>query len=180
MSSIMNDNVDKVNHNPADPADELFDAIHALMHVFRSRQHRALRDDGPADLTHQEFKVLMFFARRPGATQADLITRSGQDKGQIARLVASLRERGLLEASADANDRRVQRLAPTAAGRKLQATLRARGREVAESSLQGISVQERRKMLGWLQQMRSNLQDDAPPDGAAGTSAGNRRGRSGG
>lgn len=162
MSSIMTNEVDKVNHNPADTADELFDAIHALMHLFRARQHRALRDDGPADLTHQEFKALMFFARRPGTTQADLIARSGQDKGQIARLVAALRERGLLEASADANDRRVQRLSPTAAGRKLQASLRQRGREVAESGLQGVSAQERAQLLQWLQHIRANLQTEKP------------------
>ncbi len=162
MSSIMMNEVDKVNHSPADTADELFDAIHALMHLFRARQHRALRDDGPQDLTHQEFKALMFFARRPGATQADLIARSGRDKGQIARLVATLRERGLLQACADAKDRRVQRLAPTPAGRKLQGTLRQRGREVAESGLQGVSAQERAQLLLWLQRIRANLQTETP------------------
>ena len=162
----MTNKVDKVNHIPADVADELFDAIHALMHLFRARQHRALREDGPQDLTHQEFKTLMFFARRPGATQADLIARSGQDKGQIARQVAALRERGLLDASADAHDRRVQRLTPTAAGRKLQTTLRQRGHEVAKTGLQGISAQERAQLLQWLQRIRANLQDESPQSGA--------------
>jgi DNA-binding MarR family transcriptional regulator len=155
---------DKVNHNPADVADELFDTIHALMHLFRARQLRALREEGPMGLTHQEFKTLMFFARRPGATQADLIARSGQDKGQIGRLVAGLRERGLLASSADAQDRRVQRLAPTAAGRKLHDVQRQRSHEVAEAGLQGVKAQDRAQMLQWLQRMRANLQDEAPED----------------
>lgn len=158
----MNHKFDKVNHIPGDLADELFDSIHALMHLFRSRQLKALRGDGPMDLTHQEFKTLMFFARRPGATQADLIARSGQDKGQIGRLVAGLRERGLIEASTDAQDRRVQRLAPTAAGRKLHDAQRLRGHEVAEAGLQGISTQDRAHVLKCLQRIRANLQDDAP------------------
>lgn len=153
--------VNKVNHHPVDAADEVFDAIHTLMHLYRAQHHHALCEAGPQDLTHQEVKALGFFARHPGATQGDLASRTGKDKGQIARLVAALRERGLLEASADEQDRRVTRLAPSAAGRKLQAMLRRRGQEVAQASLSGLNDAERKQLLALLQRIRANLEGGA-------------------
>ena len=157
----MSDKVAKVNHSPGDAADEVLDAVHALMHLYRAQQLHALRDVGPQDLTHQEVKVLGFFAHHPGATQGDLIARSGKDKGQVARLVAALRERGLLDARTDEHDRRVTRLETTAAGRKLQATLRRRGHDVAQSSLAGLSDAERAQLLALLRRIRANLEGGA-------------------
>jgi hypothetical protein len=47
----------------------VFEIIHAVMHLFRSGQHRVLRG-GPHNVTHMESKVLGFFAGHPGATQS--------------------------------------------------------------------------------------------------------------
>jgi DNA-binding MarR family transcriptional regulator len=75
--------------------DEIFEAIHTIMHLFRSEQYRALRD-GPYDLTHMEGKILAFLARNSGATLSELVAHSGRDKSQLARLIKGLREQGLL------------------------------------------------------------------------------------
>ena len=143
----------------ADAADDVFEAVHTLMHLYRARQLHALNEAGPQDLTHQEVKALGFFSRHPGATQGDLIARSGNDKGQIARLVAGLKERGLLDAHTDEHDRRVTRLTPSTAGRRLQATLRRRGHEVASASLRGLADAEREQLLALLRRIRSNLEE---------------------
>ena len=152
----MRPKVDNVNHAAAD---EVFDAIHALMHLYRGRQYRLLRDSAPA-ITHLEDKVLGFFARHPGAMAGDLATHSSRDKAQIARLVTGLKERGLLEAQVDDTDRRKIRLHLSEAGRQLQRDNQRALSTVARQSLEGLSEAERQQLLALLQRVRANLAAD--------------------
>jgi hypothetical protein len=78
--------VDQVNQNHDRPVDDVLECMHAIMHLYRSTQHRSLRD-GPNDLAHMEVKALGFFARHPGATQSELVAHSGRDKAQVARQI---------------------------------------------------------------------------------------------
>jgi DNA-binding MarR family transcriptional regulator len=130
--------VDQVNHNPGRPADDVLETMHAIMHLYRSAQHRSLRD-GPNDLAHMEVKALGFFARHPGATQSELVAHSGRDKAQVARQIRALRERGLLEAKEDEQDRRLK-----------------------EQALQGFTEQDKAALLDLLARVRANLR--AMPD----------------
>lgn len=153
MSSIMRPKVDNVNHAAAD---EVFDAIHALMHLYRGRQYRLLRASAH-EITHLEDKVLGFFARHPGAMAADLALHSGRDKAQIARLVTGLKERGLLEAQVDEADRRRIRLQLSEAGRQLQRDNQRVLSTVARESLEDLSEAERTQLLALLQRVRAKL-----------------------
>jgi DNA-binding MarR family transcriptional regulator len=155
----MQKQVDDVNQSPADSGDDVLESVHAVMHLFRTRQYRALKD-GAQELGHMEGKALGFFARHPGSTQRDLVLRSGRDKGQVARLIASLRERGLLEASTDENDRRSVRLALSPAGLEVQAALRKQGRQLAAQAVKGLSEEERRLLAALLARVKCNLEDD--------------------
>jgi DNA-binding MarR family transcriptional regulator len=148
--------VDLVNQKPREAAD-VFESIHAVMHVFRSQQYRALRD-GPHDVTHMESKVLAFFAGRPGATQSELVAHSGRDKGQVARLIGGLKARGLLEARVDEADRRNVRLQLTRDGRAVQQVLQRQGRRLADLAVKGLSATERRELVALLDQVRANLE----------------------
>ncbi len=158
----MHKSVDFVNQVGSAPAattataDEVFEAIHTVMHLFRSEQYRVLRD-GPHDLTHMESKVLGFFVRHPGATQSDLSAHSGRDKGQLARLIKGLKDRGLLEAHADEQDRRNLRLNATADGRQVQQTLQRQARRVSGVAVGGFSADERRQLVALLNRVRTNL-----------------------
>ena len=84
----MTQQVDVVNELPPSKDDEVLEALHAVMHAFRSRQHRQLRDS-VQEVGPMEIRALRFFARHPGATQRELVAHSGRDKGQIARLEAA-------------------------------------------------------------------------------------------
>lgn len=149
--------VDEVNQNPPSPALEVLERVHAVMHLYRSAQQRSLRA-GPHDLAHMEIKVLGFFARRPGATQSDLAAHSGRDKAQLARLIRGLRDRGLLDATADETDKRSTRLALSEAGKEMFAALHRHDGALAETALEGIAETERATLLDLLERVRANLE----------------------
>lgn len=138
------------------PDDDLMEAVHELMHLARSQQRRHMPDDG---LHPMEGRALAFFVRRPGATQSDLVEHSGRDKGQLARLIAGLRERGLLEARPDEKDRRVVRLHPTAAAQRLYESVLRQRREISSRAAQGLGAAERQTLLGLLRRMQDNLRE---------------------
>jgi DNA-binding MarR family transcriptional regulator len=149
--------VDEVNQNPPSPALEVLERVHAIMHLYRSAQQRSLRA-GPHDLAHMEIKVLGFFARRPGATQSDLAAHSGRDKAQLARLIRGLRDRGLLDATADEMDKRRTRLALSDEGKEMFAALYRHDGALAEAALAGIADADRATLLDLLERVRANLE----------------------
>jgi DNA-binding MarR family transcriptional regulator len=158
MSSIMQKLVDHVKRR-GEPEDVL-EAIHRVMHLYRSQRHRLLSEAGHG-LTHMDGKVLGFFARQPGATLSELVLHAGRDKGQLARLVGGLRERGLLEARVDETDRRNQRLYLTLTGEEAQQALRRQNRRIAISAARGLSDEDKRQLLELLARVHANLEGNA-------------------
>lgn len=163
----MRKQVDKVNQNrsaqPSGTVGDVFDAIHSILHLYRSQQFRAFAG-GEHELTHMESKVLRFFAREPGATLSDLVVHSGRDKAQLTRLIRGLRDKGLLDASADEADRRSTRLYLSEAGRALHAQLHAIGAELSDVALTGLSEGEREQLHALLLRVRANLAGGAEGD----------------
>ena len=157
----MRKQVDQVNQNHDHGATPLptqvIESMHAIMHLFRTQQHRSLRD-ARHDLAHMEVKVLGFFARHPGGSPSDLVAHSGRDKAQVARLIRGLRERGLIEAQADENDRRSTRLRLSAAGLALHTDLHSHDGELAEAALAGLSGDECATLRELLGRVRANLE----------------------
>jgi DNA-binding MarR family transcriptional regulator len=157
MSSIMQNLVDQVNQSRAHPADDVLETMHAIMHLYRSAQQRSLRD-GPNDLAHMEVKALGFFARHPGATQSELVAHSGRDKAQVARQIRALRERGLLDAREDEQDRRSSRLSLSAEGKAVHAALHSKDGKLKKAALDGFTDEEKGALLDLLARVRANLQ----------------------
>jgi len=148
---------DNVNQSGgARPQDDVLELVHRLMHEYRSLQYRQLRD-GPHEITHMEGKVLWFFSRHPGATQKDLAQHSGRDKAQMARLIAGLRERGLLTAEVDEADRRNVKLSLSAAGQSVHRGLQQQGKRLSAKAVSGLSAAERQQLAALLQRVRDNL-----------------------
>lgn len=142
--------------NDLELADEIFESIHSLMHLYRAQQYRALRD-GPHDLTHMENKVLGFFAREQGATLSDLVQHSRRDKAQLARLIKGLRDKGLLEGEADVSDRRSVRLRLTEAARAVHQALEKQTRYVNGLAVEDFSEAECRMLAELIGRVRANL-----------------------
>ena len=154
----MPNKVDSVNKRGGDPVAGVVEALHTLVHRLRAAAAAEPLDDGLAPM---EGRALGFFLRQPGATASQLVEHSGRDKAQVARLVAVLRERGLLEARTDEQDRRVTRLHPTAAAARLhQRVLQLRVRSAAQV-LSGLNDAELRQ----LQALLERAAEGAPPRG---------------
>src|SRR5450830_197033 len=151
----MKKQVDKVNHSPA--AERVFDAIHTVMHLYRSGRSQAFRDD-ERGITHMESRVLDYFAHRPGATLSDLATHSGRDKAQLTRLVRGLREGGYLEAREDDLDRRSMRLQLSAQGQVLQRELRKSGAQILDRAVEDLSSQQCEELVQLLEILQRNLE----------------------
>ena len=157
------DNVNHVGNGPAPSpkaamAEAVLDLVHTVMHQFRSTQYQVLRDNAH-DVTHMESKVMGFFARHPGSTLSDLVSHSGRDKAQLAKLVKGLRERALLDAETDADDRRSVRLRLSAAGYAVQKALHAEARVLNERAVDGLSAQEQAQLVALLARVKANLDD---------------------
>ena len=153
----MSQSIDIVNQKSMPLAEQVFEHVHAIMHLHRSQQLRGLRDS-PHELTHMEGKVLGYFARNPGATQSDLAAHARRDKAQLARLIAGLKERELLEARVDEQDRRNLRLHLTPAGQQLRDTLQQQARKLARLGMAGLSPDEGRQLLALLSKVQSSLE----------------------
>jgi DNA-binding MarR family transcriptional regulator len=159
MSSIMRDKVDIVkqsNTPDAGVGGDSLELLHAVMHLYRSQQFQALRD-GPHGLTHMDSKVLGFFSRHPQATLSDLALHSGRDKAQLARLVAGLRERGLLHGEADPQDKRSVQLTLTTEGQAVQRALKQQARRLSARAVAGLGADELQQLQALLLRVRDNL-----------------------
>lgn len=154
----MSHKVDNVNQSSTTPEEDVLELVHTVMHSYRSRQYRFLRD-GPLAITHMDGKVLGYFGRHPRATQSDLAQHSGRDKAQLARLIKGLREQGLLQAQADAQDKRNLRLSLTPAGEAVQQALRQQAEQLGAQAVEGLSQAEREQLVALLQRVKANLGD---------------------
>ncbi|OWQ87597.1 MarR family transcriptional regulator [Roseateles aquatilis] len=139
--------------------DDVLELIHTVMHQYRARQYRFLRD-GPQDITHMEGKVLGFFERHPDGTQSDLAQHSGRDKAQLARLIKGLRDKGLLDAETDAADRRQVRLRLSAAGEAVQRELKRQARQLSAHAVTGLNAAEQQQLMALLKRVQANLGEE--------------------
>lgn len=138
-------------------AEDVFEQVHRIMHLFRSAQYRVLRG-GEHELTHLEGKLLGYFAQHPGATLRDLVAHTKQDKGQLAKLIKSLREQGLLDGVADARDRRSVRLSLTPEGEAIHKILRKQVGKLSAVAVNGLTEREKDDLLKLLERVRGNLE----------------------
>lgn len=139
------------------PKEDVLELVHSVMHSYRSRQYRFLRD-GPLAITHMDGKVLGYFERHPGATQSDLAQHSGRDKAQLARLIKGLREQGLLRADADEHDKRNLRIHLTADGQAVQQALRQQADQLDARAVDGLNAAERAQLVALLRRVKANLE----------------------
>lgn len=95
-----------------------------------------------------ESRVLWELAHEPGLTATALVQRLQLDAGYLSRLLARLRERGLVKAERAAYDGRQTLLCLSAAGRRAFAPLEKRSQQQAAELLGTLPAPQRAEVLG--------------------------------
>ena len=117
-------------------------------------------------LSVPEWRVLAVVGRFGGLSATGVVERTAMDKVKVSRAVRALLDRGLLARQEDAADRRVQRLAMTAAGRALHAAIVPEAKALEAELLAALAPAERQAL-------------HAPARPAGGEAAGHGGGRRG-
>lgn len=141
---------------PANHATAIFEAMHDLVHTYRSRMMDVVGSIHP-ELTHNEMRALMFVGRKPGATQKELVHHSGADKAQIARLVALLLEKGWLQCAPHEHDKRSRCLHLSPQGKTLFQTVHDARATLAAELLQPVPEALQAQLLEMLEKLRAQL-----------------------
>lgn len=142
--------------NASLPAD-IFEAMHELLHLFRSRMREDMESMEPG-LTPNEVRVLMYVGRHPGHTQRDLVDHSHMDKAQLARMLAQLQEQGWLDREPDARDRRVRCLSLSPQGQALFDRLRQSRQALAARLLKDWEPAAQQQLMALLERARDSVE----------------------
>ena len=142
-------------------AAEVFEVLHDLLHLFRARLLESLEAVQPG-LTFNEFRILMHTGRHPGITQKELVEHSHTDKAQMARTLAQLQDKGLLERSASEADKRVRCLQLSTRGQQLFDQLRSRREQIATELLSDFPAAQQALLHDLLLQARDSAQATRP------------------
>jgi DNA-binding MarR family transcriptional regulator len=150
---------DTVNQMNNTPDADVLETIHDVMHRVRALQMKQFGADD-LGLSAMEGKALGFFSRRPGATLSDLAEHAGRDRAQLTRLIASLKEKALLEARPDEKDGRVVRLFPSASAKAIHTKMQRRRRALAEKAVSGLTPDEQVQLVGLLGKLKAALVEE--------------------
>lgn len=100
--------------------------------------------------------ILLYLAHGRGDRVADIARDYSYDTGAATRMVARLAAKRLLRRVPDENDRRVQRLELTAAGKKLTEQMAAMAAKVLNQHLRGFTRAELDQLKALLHRMLDN------------------------
>lgn len=130
---------------PAEPGIEILNLVNAIERRSTARMQRLLREAG-LGLAAMEARTLRFIARHPGCTQKEIVRASGRDKAQIARVIKTLRERGLVDRPTEDSGRRAQPLALTPTGAAVHARAESLRADTARELVGALDPGERDRL----------------------------------
>lgn len=128
--------------------------LHEVARLLRKRfEQRA----GNLGLTRSQWQVIAYLAKNEGIHQAGLAELLEIEPITLVRILDKLAERGLIERRQDPADRRTWLLFLKDAARPLLATMQPLGEATRAEALNGLSEEDRDRLLRSLTLMKSNL-----------------------
>ncbi|MCV3210183.1 MarR family transcriptional regulator [Mesorhizobium sp. YC-39] len=140
----------------SDGIDRLGFLIHDVQRLMRKRFEARASGLG---LSSAQWRLMVRVAKEEGITQARLAELLEIEPISVSRLVDRMEEGGWIERRADAADRRVRMIFPTAKASEAYAEVKSLAGEVYEVSLTGVSPEDRRVLIKALDVMVENLTD---------------------
>lgn len=117
------------------------DSFLALTFTFKSLVLKAIREEG-MEVAPMEIKSLHLINRLESCTAAVMSEQMDRDKGQIARLIKEMINKGLIEKTPNPNDTRSQLIQLTEQGRSLLDRMLAIESKMMERMLVGLSQKQ--------------------------------------
>ena len=108
-------------------------------------------------LNQSQVAALIHLDRIEELSQSDLARRLGMRKAAAGTLIEGLEGKGLVERSRGRDDRRVQLVSITDAGRRVVDEVDHMAEQLGTGYRQGISREERAQFVSILQRIRENL-----------------------
>lgn len=112
-----------------------------------------------ADLTAEQWGILMQFWNRGDVTQEEMIRVSGVDKSTVSRAVGAMERRGLIVRRLDPSDTRRKILSLTDTADDLKEKCAQAVQASLAQALQGIDPEDRATCLKVLGLIKQNLQE---------------------
>ena len=110
-------------------------------------------------LNQSQVAALIHLDRVEELSQTDLAARLGLRKAAAGTLIDGLEGKGLVERTRGREDRRLQLVSITEAGRRVVDEVDRMGEVLGSGLRRGISREERAQLVSILQRLRGNLRD---------------------
>ena len=139
--------------------------LSTLIETSRHLRHFVDRRAQRLGLTGAQLRALSKLRRNEGATQAELASEMEMRPISLSALIDKLAEQGLVERRADSEDRRINRLHLTIAGRDLARNIDAFREEVARDVLSKVDAAVLEDALDVLHALKAQIrarQDELP------------------
>ena len=128
--------------------------IHDVARVLRKRFEQRAKHMG---LTRSQWQTIVYLARNEGLNQSGLAEMLEFVPITLMRVLDKLVERGFIERRRHQTDRRISLLYTTDLARGLLSDMRAIGDATRSEALEGISDDDRERLVAILELMKSNL-----------------------
>jgi DNA-binding MarR family transcriptional regulator len=139
---------------------ELYSVINGMASTAVARKlQKSFRNAG-VDITIEQWTVLYHLWKEDCLSQQELCNRTYRDKPSITRLIDNLERQKLLKRASHKNDRRINLVCLTDAGRALQNTTLELANQTMDEALQGVKREDIEIVKNVLQKVYDNLNAD--------------------
>jgi DNA-binding MarR family transcriptional regulator len=136
---------------------ELYSVINGMASTAVARRLQKNFRNAGLDITIEQWTVLYHLWKEDGLSQQELCNRTYRDKPSITRLIDNLEKQKLLKRSSHKNDKRINLVCLTEAGRALQDTTLGLANQTMDEALVDVKKDDIEIVKKVLQQVYDNL-----------------------
>lgn len=136
---------------------ELYSFITGMASTALARRLQKNFKQSAIEVTVEQWSVLYHLWKEEGISQQELCNRSFRDKPSITRLVDNLERLKLVKRVPSKQDRRINLIYLTEAGRKLQDETMTMANQTLNEALAGVSKEDIERCKAVLKQVYDNL-----------------------
>ena len=136
---------------------ELYSFITGVASTALARRLQRNFKQSSIEITIEQWSILYHLWKEDAISQQELCLRSFRDKPSITRLVDNLEKLKLVKRAASKNDRRINLITLTEAGKNLQENTMKIANQTLNEALDGVSSSDIEVCKAVLQQVYDNL-----------------------